>query len=240
MESLAAAPRFDRRVVLPECRMSPSAAFRLDASSSVKLDAAPVVLIVDDDPAARESLEMQLGSAGWRTESFACAMEFLARLRTAGPACLVLDVSLPDINGLDLLQRLADQGSLLPVIMVSAHNDVPTTVRAMKGGAIDFITKPFEEAVVLAAVALGIERSRAALQKESEMRVLQDRYTALTRREQEVMQRVVVGRLNKQVAWELDISEITVKAHRGKVMREMKIRSLPDLVKIAAKLGIGA
>jgi FixJ family two-component response regulator len=211
---------------------------RHDSGSHARSDATPLVRVVDDDVLVRESLELLIRSAGWRAETFGCAMEFLALPQTPGPACLVLDVSLPDINGLDLQQRLVAQGNNVPIVMVSGSVDVPTTVRAMKAGAFDFVTKPVDGESLLASVAHAIERSRAALQKEEKMRVLQEHHASLTRREREVMERVVVGRLNKQVAFELDISEGRVKVHRRRLMRKMHAPSLPALVNMAARLGI--
>jgi FixJ family two-component response regulator len=199
-------------------------------------ESAPLVFVVGDEPCARESLEQLVGTAGWRAECFSCATEFLARPLTSSPACLVLDVSLPDMHGLDLQKRLAAHASCLPILMVGSSSDVPTAVSAMKAGAIDFMTKPVDVETLVVAVKRAIERSHAALREEAEARTLQQRYATLTRREREVMERVVVGRLNKQVAGDLDISEITVKAHRGRMMQKMKARSLPDLVRMAARL----
>lgn len=223
-----------------ECRVNTAPRLRHDSSSHTKPDAAPVVCVVDDDASVRESLELLIRGSGWQAESFASATEFLERPRTPGPACLVLDVSLPDVNGLELQQCLATRQCDMPIVMVGGCDDVPTAVRAIKAGAVDFVTKPVDDEAVLAAIGHAIERSRAALQKNAEMRVLRERYAALTRREQEVMERVVVGRLNKQVAWELHISEITVKAHRGKMMQKMQARSVPDLVRMAARLQVAA
>jgi FixJ family two-component response regulator len=207
-----------------------------DSSSQIRSDATPVVRVIDDDVSVRESLELLIRSAGWQTEVFSCATEFLASPCVPGPACLVLDVSLPDINGLDLQQCLVHRGDNVPIVMVSGWGDVHKTVRAMKAGAIDFVTKPIDCDALLAAIAHGIERSRAELQKEAEIRVLQERHASLSHREREVMERVVVGRLNKQIAYELHISEITVKAHRGRMMQKMQARSVPDLVRMAAQL----
>jgi FixJ family two-component response regulator len=220
--------------------MTTTASLLHDSGSNTRRAVTPVVLVVVDDASTRESLELLIRSAGWRAETFACAMEFLARPQVPGPACLVLDVSLPDISGLDLQQRLAAQGNNVPILMVSGCVDVPTTVRAMKAGAVDFVIKPVDEESLLASLARAIERSGAALQKEAEMRVLREFHALLTRRERQVMERVVIGRLNKQVAADLDISEVTVKAHRGRLMRKMQARSLPALVNMAARLGIAA
>ena len=196
----------------------------------------PIVFIVDDDVSVRESLELLIQSAGWLPETFASAEEFLARPRPDVPSCLVLDVSLPDLNGLELQQRIADDRLDMPIIFITGHGDVPMTVRAMKAGAVEFLTKPFSDDVLLSAIAGAIERSRAAVGREAELREIRDRYESLSPREREVMALVVSGMLNKQVGGELHISEITVKAHRGQVMRKMKADSLADLVNLAARL----
>jgi FixJ family two-component response regulator len=197
--------------------------------------AAPVVFVVDDDISVRESLELLILSAGLQVQIFASAEQFLSRPRVLAPSCLVLDVSLPDLNGLDMQQRIADRTDM-PIIFITGHGDVPMTVKAMKAGAVEFFTKPFDDEILLNAIRQAIGRSQAALDKEAEVGALQDCYESLTRREQEVMALVVSGLLNKQVGGELDISEITVKAHRGKVMHKMKAGSLADLVKMASKL----
>jgi PAS domain S-box-containing protein len=201
--------------------------------------ATPVVFVVDDDVSIRESLELLIGNQGWRVETFESAQAFLARDRIFVPNCLVLDVSLPDLNGLDLQKRIAAERSDMPIIFIAGRGDVPTTVQAMKAGAVEFLTKPFRDEALLDAIRQAIERSRAALGREEEMRGLRERYASLTRREQQVMARVVSGLLNKQIGAELGISEITVKAHRGKVMQKMLADSLPELVKMAARLWIG-
>jgi len=199
-------------------------------------DAIPTVFVVDDDISVRESLELLIRCAGWQAETFASAQEFLARPRAVAPSCLVLDVSMPGLNGLDLQQRVAVERADMPIIFITGHGDVPMSVQAMKAGAVEFLTKPFGDNVLLTAIRNAINRSRTALSREAEMRVLRDSYALLSRREREVMALVVSGRLNKQVGGELGISEITVKAHRGKVMRKMKAGSLADLVNMAAQL----
>jgi FixJ family two-component response regulator len=198
-------------------------------------DARPTVFVVDDDVSIRESLELLIGSAGWQPETFSSAHAFLAHSPVDSPSCLVLDVSLPDLNGLDLQQRIADRTDM-PIIFITGHGDVPMTVRAMKAGAVEFLTKPFGDDALLSAIRVAIERSRTARRHEAEIRVLRESYASLSRREREVMASVVSGLLNKQVGARLGISEITVKAHRGQVMRKMKADSLPDLVNMAAKL----
>lgn len=198
--------------------------------------AAPTVFVVDDDISVRESLELLIRCSGWEPETFASAQEFLARPRIATPSCLILDVALPDLNGLDLQKRIASDRIDMPIIFITGYGDVPMTVRAMKAGAIEFLTKPFGDEVLLGAVRHAIERSTNALRREAEIGVLRDCYAALTPREREVLVLVVSGLSNKQVGGELGISEITVKAHRGKVMQKMRADSLPNLVKIAARL----
>ncbi len=200
-------------------------------------DVTPTVYVVDDDVSVRESLELLIKNAGWQPETFASAQDFLSRPRVTGPSCLVLDVALPELNGLELQQRLADRTDM-PIIFITGYGDVPMTVRAMKAGAVEFLTKPFSDDVLLDAIRGAIERSRAASRLDSEMRTLRQCYETLTPREREVMALVVSGLLNKQVGGELGISEITVKAHRGQVMRKMKADSLPDLVTMAARLGL--
>ena len=196
----------------------------------------PVVFVVDDDISVRQSLECLIDSAGWQSESFPSAQAFLQRPRTVGPSCLVLDVSLPGLDGLELQKRVASDRADMPIIFISGYGDVPMTVRAMKAGAVEFLTKPLAGDVLIGAIQHAVEQSRRALDREAAMRELRDRYASLSLRERQVMALVVSGLLNKQVGGELGISEITVKAHRGQVMRKMKADSLPDLVTMAARL----
>jgi FixJ family two-component response regulator len=184
-------------------------------------------------------LKSLIESSGWQSETFACAGEFLSRPRALVPSCLVLDVGLPDISGLDVQQRLVDRNDM-PIIFITGWADVPMTVRAMKAGAAEFLTKPCKNDVLLKAIGQAVEQSTAALDREAEMQALRGRYAALSRREREVMALVIAGLLNKQVGGELGISEITVKAHRGKMMRKMNARSLPELVTMAAQLRLSA
>jgi FixJ family two-component response regulator len=194
------------------------------------------VFVVDDEAAVRESLESLIASAGWRPETFASAREFLARPRPAAPSCLVLDMRLPGLNGLDLQAQISADRLDMPIVFITAYGDVPMTVRAMKGGAIDCLMKPFRDDLLLGAVRQGLERSRMVLEHEAQMRALRERQGSLTTREREVMALVVAGGKNKQIAAALAISEITVKAHRGKMMQKMRARSLPHLVRMAARL----
>jgi len=198
----------------------------------------PIVFIVDDDISIRESLESLIRCEGWEPETFASAREFLDRPRVAAPSCLILDVSLPDLNGLDLQQRIGPGRKDMPIIFITGHGDVPMTVKAMKAGAVEFLMKPFSDEVLLNAIRHSLERSHALLRREAETGTLRDCYTSLTPREKEVLALVVSGLSNKQVGVELGISEITVKAHRGKVMQKMHADSLAGLVKIAARLRI--
>jgi len=198
----------------------------------------PIVFVVDDDISIRESLELLIRSEGWKPETFASAQEFLERPRVFVPTCLILDVSLPGLNGLDLQKRVAIERIDMPIIFITGHGDVPMTVQAMKAGAVEFLTKPFGDEVLLTAIRHALERSRTALAHEAEMLSLRECYASLSPREREVMALVVSGLLNKQVGGELGISEITVKAHRGQVMQKMKADSLADLVRMAARLGL--
>ena len=198
----------------------------------------PIVFVVDDDISVRESLEHLIRCEGWTPETFASAKEFLARPRPLAPSCLLLDVNLPDLSGLDLQKRVAADRIDMPIIFITGYGDIPMTVQAMKAGAVEFLTKPFKDDVLLSAIGQAIERSQAALDNQDELRALRDRYSSLSRREREVMALVVSGLLNKQVGGELGISEITVKAHRGNVMRKMEAASLPNLVNMAARLNL--
>lgn len=197
----------------------------------------PVVYVVDDDVSVRESLELLIKRERWQPELFASAQDFLTHAREMVPSCLVLDVNLPGLDGLELQQKLADRVEI-PIIFITGHGDVPMSVRAMKAGAVEFLTKPFAADVLIDAVRSAIERSRATLESEAATRAIRDAYESLTPREREVMGLVVAGLLNKQVGGELGISEITVKAHRGQVMRKMNADSLPDLVSMAVRLGL--
>ena len=201
-----------------------------------KFDVGPIVFVVDDDISVRESLELLVRCGGWQPEMFASAQEFLTCPRALVPSCLVLDFSLPGINGLEVQKRVAFERPDIPIIFITGYRDVPVTVQAMKAGAVEFLTKPFSDDVLLSAIRAGLERSRTALTRVADLRVLRDRYASLSIREQQVMGLVVSGLLNKQIGGELGISEITVKAHRGKVMQKMQAHSLADLVRMDAKL----
>jgi FixJ family two-component response regulator len=198
----------------------------------------PIIAVVDDDPSVREGLSSLIQSAGWRAETFASAQEFLARPRAEVASCLLLDLQLPGLSGLDLQKRMAEVGLEIPIVFLTGHGNIPASVKAMKAGAIEFLTKPFDEQELLQAIQEAIERDRRARQRHAEMRELHGRYEALTAREQQVMQEVVSGLLNKQIAAELSITEFTVKIHRGRVMRKMRADSLADLVRMAESLGI--
>lgn len=198
--------------------------------------ATPIVFVVDDDVSVRESLESLIRCEGWQPQTFCSADEFLDYPRAATASCLVLDLTLPGLNGLELQKRIAVDRSDMPIIFISGHGDVPQTVRAMKAGAVEFLTKPFNDDDLLSAIRQAIERSESTIVQQSEIRQLRQRLATLTRREREVMDLVVSGLLNKEVGAELDISEITVKAHRGKVMGKMQAESLADLVKMTEKL----
>ena len=218
-------------------RMDAGLARRDGAATAAEPPGRPVVFVVDDDVSMRESLELLICNAGWQPKTFETAQEFLCRERVLVPSCLVLDVMLPGLNGLDLQRCLAVDCKDMPIIFVTGHADVPTTVQAMKAGAFDFLVKPFCDDALLSAVRKAIERSRTALDRDTKMRELRDCLASLSRREQEVMTLVVTGLLNKQIGHQLGISEITVKAHRGQVMRKMKAGSFADLVKMSMKLG---
>jgi FixJ family two-component response regulator len=198
----------------------------------------PIVFVVDDDVSVRESLESMIRFAGWQPETYASAQEFLARPGPDAPSCLVLDVSLPGLSGLDLQKRVAGDRADMPIIFITGYGDIPMTVQAMKAGAVEFLAKPFREEVLLGAIGSAIERSRTVRGQDAQRQGVHERHASLTPRERDVMLLVVSGWLNKQVARELGISEITVKAHRGKVMRKMKARSFADLVRMAAELDL--
>jgi FixJ family two-component response regulator len=207
-------------------------------SAAAKSQQKPIVFVVDDDVSVRESLDLLIKFAGWQSETFASAVDFLARPRTTTPSCLVLDVSLPDLDGLELQKLIASERTDMPIIFITGHGDVPMTVKAMKGGAVEFLTKPFDDEVLLSAIRHAIKRSAAVLVDQAETSALRSSYESLTPREREVMQLVVAGMLNKQIGLKLGISEVTVKAHRGKMMQKMKAESLADLVKTAVRLGL--
>jgi FixJ family two-component response regulator len=201
------------------------------------LPTTPIVFVVDDDVSIRESLELLIRCAGWQPKISTSAEEFLARPRVFTPSCLLLDIDLPNISGLDLQRIIADRAEL-PIIFITGYGDVPMSVQAMKAGAVDFLTKPFTPEVLLNSIRSALERSRVCVDEQANLQAIRDCHQALSRREREVMALVVRGKLNKQVSGELGISEITVKQHRGRVMRKMRSRSLPELVTIASRLGL--
>ncbi len=207
-----------------------------ESGSSNMSHAVPFVYVVDDDVSVRESLELLIRWEGWQPERFGSAQEFLARPRVLAPSCMILDVSLPGLNGLELQKRIGVDRIEMPIIFITGHGDVPMTVQAMKAGAVEFLTKPFRDDMLLNAIGDALERRRATLDHEAEMRAVRDCYASLTSRKREVMALVVSGLLNKQVGAELGIGEITVKAHRGNMIRKMKADSLADLVTMAAAL----
>ena len=211
--------------------------YTIESQAVTMTHAAPIVFVVDDDISVRESLDLLIKTAGWQPETFVSAQEFLSHPRATVPCCLVLDVTLPGLNGLELQKQLGTRTDM-PIIFITGHGDVPMTVQAMKAGAVEFLTKPFSNDVLLNAIGSAIERSRAALELDHEMRAVRNCYASLTPREREVMSLVVSGLLNKQIGGELGISEITVKVHRGQVMRKMKADSLPELVTMAARVGL--
>ena len=201
-------------------------------------ESSPVIAIVDDDASVREGLHSLIRSAGWRVETFASAQEFLARRGADAPSCLILDLQLPGLSGLDLQKRMAEVNLEIPIVFLTGHGDIPASVQAMKAGAIEFLTKPVEEEDILRAIQEALQRDRHMRQQHAEMHDLQSRYDTLTAREREVMQQVISGLLNKQVAAELKITEFTVKIHRAHVMQKMRADSLADLVRMAESLGI--
>jgi FixJ family two-component response regulator len=200
--------------------------------------ALPTVVVVDDDISVRESLELLIQNEGWRAALFESAQAFLTQLPTVDPSCLILDVNLPDLSGLDILQRISDERFSTPIIFITGYGDIPTSVRAMKAGAAEFLTKPLDDQILIEAIRAAVIRSQANQKREGAQRQLQERFDSLSKREREVMNLVVKGLMNKQVGFELDISEITVKAHRGRVMDKMHATTFVDLVNMAGRLGI--
>jgi FixJ family two-component response regulator len=201
-------------------------------------DSEPIVFVVDDDLSVREALETLIAAAGWRPEVFPSAHEFLARRRARSPSCLILDVTLPDLDGLEVQRKIAEENEKLPIIFITGYGDIPMSVQAMKAGAVEFLTKPFSSDVLLSAIRNALDLSRASLSQEAARDTLRDRYRSLTRRECDVMSMVVQGKLNKQIGGALGIAEITVKGHRGRVMEKMCASSVAELVKMASRLGI--
>ena len=218
--------------------MDSASALVHESTSSPESYAAPIVFVVDDDPSVRASLESLISGAGWHAETFATAKDFLARPRVRTPSCLVLDLSLPDVSGLELQRRVAVDRIDMPIIFITGHGSVPMAVEAVKAGASEFLTKPFRSDVLLRSIHLAIERSHTTLRHDAEMQALQVRYASLSDRERQVMLLVVRGKLNKQVGGELGISEITVKGHRGRMMQKMQAGSFANLVRLAARLGV--
>ena len=216
--------------------MTATCALATEARSFPMCSPSPLVFVVDDDVSVRESLELLLQHEGWHVETFTSAREFLERPRAEGPSCLVLDISMPGINGLDLQKRVVVERPEMPIIFITGHFDVPKTVQAMKAGAVEFLTKPISDEALLTGVRGAIARSVALIKRDAEFRALKSRYACLTSREREVFALVVSGLSNKQVGGELGISEITVKAHRGSLMRKMKADSLAELVNMASRL----
>lgn len=210
----------------------------MPAALALPMHVKPIVFVVDDDISVRESLEWLIRCAGWQPETFASAQAFLSRPAATTPTCLLLDIELPDLNGLELQERIAAERSEMPIIFITGHADVPRAIRALKGGAVEFLTKPFADEALLQALERAIERSRRALRQAAEVKLLLERYASLTRREREVMSWIVAGRLNKQVGAELGRSEITIKTHRARVMQKMRADSLADLVRMAGRLHI--
>jgi len=209
-----------------------------EASAPATPNGRPTVYIVDDDVSVRESLEALICEAGWQPAVFSSAQDFLSHHHTAGPCCLILDVSLPDLNGLELQRQIGAEREDMPIIFITGYGDIPMSVHAIKAGALEFLTKPLGDEVLLNAVRDALQRSALALDVAADLQILRDRYASLSGREREVLALVVIGLMNKQVASELGISEVTVKAHRGRMMQKMKARSLADLVNIASRLGI--
>lgn len=218
--------------------MNAAGTFGYEAGAAPMTGARPMVFIVDDDVSVRESLELVVRNENWKPETFASAQGFLNHPRTLVPSCLVLDLSLPGLNGLELQNQLAAEHIDMPIIFITGYGDVPKSVQAMKAGALEFLTKPLDYNALVSAIRKALERSRLALAQNAEMQELRTRYASLTSREHQVMALVVSGLLNKQVGGELGISEITVKAHRRQVMQKMRADSLATLVKLASKLGV--